>query len=77
MESEPAEPRIIARHHGLALALLEGDSAAPAVAVRVLTPIVRRIVARFFELDADIEDVVQEVFLRLFSRIQTLVSQRR
>lgn len=56
----------------LALALQREDPRAAAVAWTRLAPMVRRILRRSFGPGADVEDLVQEVFLLLFRRIDTL-----
>ena len=56
----------------LAHALLSRDRRAPAEAWVRFTPMVRGIVVRGLGPDAEIDDVVQEIFLRLFARIGTL-----
>lgn len=58
--------------HALALALLAGHPAAPREAVRRFSPLVRRLLRRFFGQQTEVEDALQEVFLRIFSRLQTL-----
>src|SRR5450631_375778 len=56
----------------LARALLSRDGGAPAEAWARFTPMVRGIVVRGLGPDAEIDDVTQEIFLRLFARIGTL-----
>ena len=56
----------------LALALRSRDSRAPREAWARFTPMVRGIVIRGLGPNAEIEDVTQEIFCRLFARIGTL-----
>jgi RNA polymerase sigma-70 factor (ECF subfamily) len=56
----------------LALALLSGDSRAPIKAWARFTPMVRGIVIRGLGPSAELEDLTQEIFYRLFARIGTL-----
>lgn len=56
----------------LALALQAEHPKAPAVAWARLSPMVRRILRRSFGPGADVEDLVQETFLLLFRRIESL-----
>src|SRR4051794_41467308 len=56
----------------LARALIAGDPCARAVAWRRFKPTVARIAARYFDSRADIDDIVQEVFVCLLKRIHTL-----
>lgn len=56
----------------LARALLSRDSWAPTEAWTRFTPMVRGIVVRGLGPDAEIDDVIQEIFFRLFARIATL-----
>lgn len=56
----------------LALALQAEDPKAPAVAWTRFSPMVRRVLRRSFGPGADVEDLVQEVFLLLFRRVSTL-----
>jgi RNA polymerase sigma-70 factor (ECF subfamily) len=56
----------------LVAALRAGDERAYTVAWIELGPMVRRLVTRFFGTNADAPDLSQEVFLRLFRRINEL-----
>jgi RNA polymerase sigma-70 factor (ECF subfamily) len=56
----------------LARALIEGKSHAAELAWERYSPLVHRIVSRAIGPDAEVEDVTQEIFYRLFSRIRTL-----
>jgi RNA polymerase sigma-70 factor (ECF subfamily) len=56
----------------LARALIAGASDAPEMAWERYAPLVHRIVSRAIGPDAEVEDVTQEIFYRLFSRIGTL-----
>jgi len=56
----------------LARALMAGESHAAEVAWERYAPLVHRIVSRALGPDAEVEDVTQEIFYRLFSRIQLL-----
>ena len=56
----------------LARALMAGESHAPEVAWERYAPLVHRIVSRALGPDAEVEDVTQEIFYRLFSRIGLL-----
>jgi RNA polymerase sigma-70 factor, ECF subfamily len=64
----PAEPS----DGALALALLAQDPGAPRLAWSRFSPLVRRMLARFFGPRIDVEDFVQEVFLCLFRQLRTL-----
>jgi RNA polymerase sigma-70 factor (ECF subfamily) len=61
-----------ARDLELARALIDGASNAPELAWERYAPLVHRIVSRAIGPDAEVEDVTQEIFYRLFSRIGTL-----
>src|SRR5688572_16385968 len=61
-----------ARDLELAHALLAGDTAAAELAWDRYAPLVHGIVTRALGPDAEVEDVTQEIFYRLFSRIGTL-----
>jgi RNA polymerase sigma-70 factor, ECF subfamily len=61
-----------ARDVELANALLAGDTAAAELAWDRYAPLVHGIVSRALGPDAEVEDVTQEIFYRLFSRIGTL-----
>jgi RNA polymerase sigma-70 factor, ECF subfamily len=57
----------------LARELMDGNNQAAAeVAWERYAPLVHRIVSRAIGPDAEVEDVTQEIFYRLFSRIRTL-----
>ncbi len=56
----------------LARALIDGDQHAAEMAWDRYAPLVHRIVSRAIGPDAEVEDVTQEIFYRLFSRIGTL-----
>jgi RNA polymerase sigma-70 factor, ECF subfamily len=56
----------------LARALIDGTANAPEAAWERYSPLVHRIVSRAIGPDAEVEDVTQEIFYRLFSRIRTL-----
>lgn len=68
-ESAEAES---ARDLELARALLDGRANAAEMAWERYAPLVHRIVSRAIGPDAEVEDVTQEIFYRLFSRIGTL-----
>jgi RNA polymerase sigma-70 factor (ECF subfamily) len=56
----------------LARALIDGQAHAAELAWERYAPLVHRIVSRAIGPDAEVEDVTQEIFYRLFSRIGTL-----
>src|SRR3954470_11690361 len=56
----------------LARALIAGQQHAAELAWERYAPLVHRIVSRAIGPDAEVEDVTQEIFYRLFSRIGTL-----
>jgi RNA polymerase sigma-70 factor, ECF subfamily len=56
----------------LARALIAQDPHARTVAWQRFRPVVARVAARFFDSRADIDDVVQEVFVCLLNRVHTL-----
>lgn len=56
----------------LARALMADDPRAPRVAWQRFAPMVHRILKRTLGPGADVEDLVQEVFLCLFDRVKTL-----
>ena len=56
----------------LARALIDGTGNAAEAAWERYSPLVHRIVSRAIGPDAEVEDVTQEIFYRLFSRIRTL-----
>src|SRR5262245_37865492 len=70
----PAEETEAARDRDIALAraLMEGTNQAAEMAWERYAPLVHRIVSRAIGPDAEVEDVTQEIFYRLFSRIGTL-----
>jgi RNA polymerase sigma-70 factor, ECF subfamily len=61
-----------ARDYELARALINGEAQAAEMAWDRYAPLVHRIVSRAIGPDAEVEDVTQEIFYRLFSRIGTL-----
>ena len=61
-----------AEEAALARALIEGQANAPELAWDRYAPLVHGIVSRALGPDAEVEDVTQEIFYRLFSRIRTL-----
>jgi RNA polymerase sigma-70 factor (ECF subfamily) len=67
-----AEESEAARDVELARALINGASGAAEMAWDRYAPLVHRIVSRAIGPDAEVEDVTQEIFYRLFSRIGTL-----
>jgi RNA polymerase sigma-70 factor (ECF subfamily) len=67
-----ADESEVARDIELARALIAGSSEAAELAWERYAPLVHRIVSRAIGPDADVEDVTQEIFYRLFSRIGTL-----
>jgi RNA polymerase sigma-70 factor (ECF subfamily) len=69
--SQEAEAEIN-RDLELARALIEGRAHAAELAWERYAPLVHRIVSRAIGPDAEVEDVTQEIFYRLFSRIGTL-----
>jgi RNA polymerase sigma-70 factor, ECF subfamily len=56
----------------LARAAIRGDARAPREIWRRFVPLVRRIVRRTLGPEHDVEDVVQDVFLRLFDKLPGL-----
>jgi RNA polymerase sigma-70 factor (ECF subfamily) len=58
--------------HRLALALIEGEPWAAAATWNKLAPMVFRLLHRMLGPDADAEDLTQEVFLRVFSKVRGL-----
>jgi len=60
----------------LATALLAGEPGAPDRAWAELSPLVFRILRRFFPASPDNQDLCQEVFLRFFGRITELQDRR-
>jgi len=67
-----AEASEVASEMELARALIDGVPNAPELAWERYSPLVHRIVSRAIGPDAEVEDVTQEIFYRLFSRIGTL-----
>jgi RNA polymerase sigma-70 factor (ECF subfamily) len=67
-----AEESEAARDVELARALINGSAGAAEMAWERYAPLVHRIVSRAIGPDAEVEDVTQEIFYRLFSRIGTL-----
>lgn len=71
----PSAPLLLAADPSdrtLALALLAQDPGAPRLAWSRFSPLVRRMLTRFFGPRIDVEDFSQEVFLCLFRRLRTL-----
>ncbi len=56
----------------LARALIAGDPSAAEIAWERYAPLVHRIVSRALGPDAEVEDVTQEIFYRLFTRVRSL-----
>jgi RNA polymerase sigma-70 factor (ECF subfamily) len=67
-----AEESEAARDVELARALIDGATGAAELAWERYSPLVHRIVSRAIGPDVEVEDVTQEIFYRLFSRIGTL-----
>jgi RNA polymerase sigma-70 factor (ECF subfamily) len=67
-----ADASEVASDTELARALIDGVPNAPELAWERYSPLVHRIVSRAIGPDAEVEDVTQEIFYRLFSRIGTL-----
>ena len=67
-----ADASEVASELELARALIDGVPNAPELAWERYSPLVHRIVSRAIGPDAEVEDVTQEIFYRLFSRIGTL-----
>jgi RNA polymerase sigma-70 factor (ECF subfamily) len=65
-ESQEAEDAKLAR------ALIDGEARAAELAWDRYAPLVHGIVSRALGPDAEVEDVTQEIFYRLFSRIRSL-----
>jgi RNA polymerase sigma-70 factor (ECF subfamily) len=65
-------PESESRDYDLARALINGEPLAAEMAWDRYAPLVHRIVSRAIGPDAEVEDVTQEIFYRLFSRIGTL-----
>jgi RNA polymerase sigma-70 factor (ECF subfamily) len=61
-----------AEEAALARALIEGQANAPELAWDRYAPLVHGIVSRALGPDAEVEDVTQEIFYRLFARIGSL-----
>jgi len=70
--SQEAAQAETTRDTELARALIGGDPHAAELAWERYAPLVHRIVSRAIGPDAEVEDVTQEIFYRLFSRIGTL-----
>jgi len=70
--SQEAAEAEITRDMELARALIDGSPGAAELAWERYAPLVHRIVSRAIGPDAEVEDVTQEIFYRLFSRIGTL-----
>jgi RNA polymerase sigma-70 factor (ECF subfamily) len=68
----PADESESARDAELAHLLIAGDPQAAETAWDRYAPVVHGIVSRALGPDAEVEDVTQEIFYRLFSRIGTL-----
>jgi RNA polymerase sigma-70 factor (ECF subfamily) len=68
----PARPLLDADDATLARALIAEDPEARAAVFGRYRPMVARMAARFFRSQADVDDVVQEVFVCLLSRVHTL-----
>jgi RNA polymerase sigma-70 factor, ECF subfamily len=67
-----ADASEVASDMELARALIDGVPNAPELAWERYSPLVHRIVSRAIGPDAEVEDVTQEIFYRLFARIGTL-----
>jgi RNA polymerase sigma-70 factor (ECF subfamily) len=67
-----ARPLLDADDATLARALIAEDPEARAAVFGRYRPLVARMAARFFRSQADVDDVVQEVFVCLLSRVHTL-----
>ena len=70
--ASPADASEVASDMELARALIDGAPNAAELAWERYAPLVHRIVSRAIGPDAEVEDVTQEIFYRLFSRIGTL-----
>jgi RNA polymerase sigma-70 factor (ECF subfamily) len=70
--SQEAAQAETTRDTELARALIGGEPHAAELAWERYAPLVHRIVSRAIGPDAEVEDVTQEIFYRLFSRIGTL-----
>lgn len=68
----PTGPRADLTDAELALALMGGEPWAPAVAWNRYAPMVYGIACRALGRETEAEDITQEVFYRLFSRVNTL-----
>jgi RNA polymerase sigma-70 factor (ECF subfamily) len=68
----PGGPLVEQDDAALALALIAEDPSAPRVAWHRFAAMVHRILKRTLGPGADVEDLVQEVFLCLFDRVKTL-----
>jgi RNA polymerase sigma-70 factor (ECF subfamily) len=71
-EPPRARPLLDADDATLARALIAEDPEARAAVFGRYRPMVARMAARFFRSQADVDDVVQEVFVCLLSRVHTL-----
>jgi RNA polymerase sigma-70 factor (ECF subfamily) len=54
---------------GLIVRAQGGDASAQEAIVKQFSPMVFRLISRFFRSRADVEDLAQDVFLKLFARI--------
>lgn len=72
LSGAPAADPVEVDNATLARALIDGAPDAPRLAWDRFAPLVRRIVQRSLGPEHDAEDVVQEAFLCLFSRVHTL-----
>lgn len=72
MDQAGAEPSVALPDHALAVALLAGHPGASDAAVERFAPLVRRLLQRFFGQQVEVEDTLQDVFLRVFLRLPTL-----
>ena len=70
--ADPRLPLADADDATLARALIAKNVAAPRVAWTRFSPLVRRILQRTLGPQHDVEDIVQDVFLCLFQRVNTL-----
>jgi len=72
LSGAPAADPVEVDNATLARALIDGAPDAPRLAWDRFAPLVRRIVQRSLGPEHDAEDVVQEAFMCLFSRVHTL-----
>jgi RNA polymerase sigma-70 factor (ECF subfamily) len=56
----------------LILRAREGDTAAQAAIVEQFAPMVFRLISRFFRIREDVEDIAQDVFVKLLSRFDQI-----